>query len=118
MSQFDLKKFLVENKLTYNSQIAEQTVPSYILRDSVSPYEEFIDRESIKYSDYEDLYTLSFTMTFPPLERPSPEQFKEEYTVRSYSGPGGPFYHQSVGVQELPDGGFTAYVSVRSGLDI
>ncbi len=123
MDNFDLKKFLVENKLTANSRLAESSdIPENALRlieGEFSGYMEYIDQESIDYLQEEDLQSLVFSMTVPPSARVTANQFEREYdNVRSSFGPGGAFYHQMVNTQQLPDGGFTADVYIRTGLDI
>jgi len=123
MGNFDLKKFLVENKLTANSRLAESShIPENALRlieGEFSGYMEFVDQESIDYIEDEDLQSLVFSMTVPSDAGVTAEEFERQYdNVRSSSGPGGAFYRQMVNTQELPDGGFTADVYIRTGLDI
>lgn len=123
MDNFDLKKFLVENKLTENSKLLKEYMsPEDLAAEYGTP--DYIDSESIKYSEDDDTWDLEFTMIIPKGEvmkmdsvSEADNYFNKEYKVRSSQGPGLSFVKSNINTTDGGDN-WIVDMNVYGGLDI
>lgn len=129
MNNFDLRKFLSENKLTPTSkvlgEIFSNTTPDYLAYDVAEMYANNIipGSELFTYGpDEEGTYELEFKLGFDMLDGLTPEEKEEDLNNEIGSSgdaaPGAQYSRTRVAYQGEEDGEHVFLVSHRGGYNI
>ena len=119
---FNPGKWLVENKITFQSNLNEAMSPENIAAEYGTA--EYINPESIKYDEGDEGWNLEFTMTIPKedaMEMDNVDEannyFYKQYKANNYQGPGLSYTKSNINTTDGGDN-WIVDVNVYGGLDI